>query len=105
MGSSTNHRLDSIGKLTGARNKKELIKLPDKNETALQNGDILANTQTEEKLIVLGYNDEADTIKYYSNYEGSTGHHSTEFIPSCFDMVFRITNGESKTIQIEKKQS
>lgn len=77
-----------------------VVELDDERETTLREGDVLVDTRTDEKLVVLGFDEEVESIEYYSNYEGSEGLHGTEFLSSCFDAVFRSCNGETEVIPL-----
>lgn len=102
MAQSTDSQQTSIETAAGGEHKDAVIELDDKNKTTLREGDVLADTRTDEKLVVLGYDEECGSIKYYSNYEQEEGLHDPTFIPSCFDVVFRTSGGESEMLPLEQ---
>jgi hypothetical protein len=77
-----------------------VVELDDERGTTLREGDVLADTRTDEKLVVLGFDEEVGSIEYYSNYEGSEGLHDTAHLSSCFDAVFRSCNGGTEVISL-----
>jgi hypothetical protein len=80
--------------------KDAVVELNDDNGTVLREGDVLANTRTDEKLIVLGFNEEIGSIEYYSNHEQEEGLHEPRFIPSCFDAIFRTVDDKTEIIEL-----
>lgn len=102
MAQSTDSQQTSIESAANGEHKDAVIELDDKNETTLREGDVLADTRTDEKLVVLGYDEECESIEYYSNYEQEEGLHDPTFIPSCFDVVFRTSDGESEMLPLEQ---
>lgn len=100
MSQANRSRQTSIEAAASGEHKKAVIELTDKNETVLREGDVLANTRTNEKMVVLGYDEEVGSIEYYSNHEQEEGLHDPKFIPTCFDAIFRTSNGETEVIPL-----
>jgi len=90
----------SLEAATSGEDDDAVVELDDERRTTLREGDVLANTRTDEKLVVLGFDEEIGSIEYYSNYEGSEGLHDTTHISECFDAVFRSCNGEVEVIPL-----
>lgn len=95
--SSTTHQT-SLEETDGRDNA--ILELQDKNETTLREGDVLANTRTNEKLVILGYNEEVGSVEYYSNYERGEGLHDPTHLASCFDAIFRTTDENTQLIPL-----
>lgn len=90
----------SIGAAASSEYGDAVVELDDERGTTLREGDVLADTRTDEKLVVLGFDEEVGSIEYYSNYEASEGLHSTAHISDCFDAVFRSSNGGTEVIPL-----
>jgi len=100
MSQANGSRQASLEAAADGEQENEVVELDDENETVLQEGDVLANTRTNEKLVVLGYDEEVGSVEYYSNHEREEGLHDPEFIPSCFDAVFRTVGNGEKVIPL-----
>jgi hypothetical protein len=100
MSQANSTRQADLEAAADGKHKNAVVELDDKNETVLQEGDVLANTRTNEKLVVLGFDEDVESIQYYSNHEQEEGLHDPEFIPSCFDAVFRTVDDETRVIPL-----
>jgi hypothetical protein len=102
MPQSTDTHQTDIESAATKNDNDAVIELDDEKGTVLREGDILADARTDEKLVVLGYSEKHGSIEYYSNYEREEGLHDPEFIPSCFDAVFRTVDGNTEVISLSK---
>lgn len=93
------HQAD-IDSTAAGKHYDSVTELDDKRKTTLRENDVLIDTRTDEKLIVLGFDEEVGSIEYYSSHEESEGLHATTHLSKCFDAILRSCGGDTEVIPL-----